>query len=156
MDFGVIRKITSGDLDRIIELERKCFNEYIAYTPRQLKYLITMANSNCLAETIQETLRGFIVVLYKKGTSVAGIETLNVDPIFQGEGIGKKLLNAAEEDMYLYGIKTIRLEVSVGNVSAIKLYEKSGFRKIRILKNYYIYEQHGTYDAYRMIKELTT
>jgi len=156
MDFGVIRKITSGDLDRIIEMERKCFNKYVAYTPRQLKYLITIANSNCLAETIQETLRGFIIVLYKKGTVVAGIETLNVDPMFQGNGIGKKLLKAAEEEMYPNGIKMIRLEVSAGNVSAIKLYEKSGFRKIRILKNYYYYKQCGTYDAYRMIKELTT
>jgi ribosomal protein S18 acetylase RimI-like enzyme len=156
MDFGVIRKITSCDLNRIIELERKCFNEYVAYTPKQLKYLITMANSNCLAETIQETLRGFVIVLYKKGTVVAGIETLDVDPMFQGNGIGKKLLKAAEEDMYANGIKNIRLEVSVGNSSAIELYEKSGFRKIRILKNYYTYEQYGTYDAYRMIKELTT
>ena len=156
MDFGVIRKITSGDLDKIIELEKKCFNRYVAYNPRQLKYLITMANSNCLAETIQETLRGFVIVLYKKGTVVAGIETLNVDPIFQGNGIGKKLLKAAEEDMYSNGIKNIRLEVSAGNSLAIKLYEKSGFRKIRILKNYYTYKQYGTYNAHRMIKKLTT
>lgn len=156
MSSGVIRKITSGDLDRIIEMERKCFNKYVAYTPRQLKYLITMANSNCLAETIQETLRGFIIVLYKKGTVVAGIETLNVDPIFQGNGIGKKLIEAAEEAMYPNGVNKIRLEVSVGNVSAVKLYEISGFRKIKMLKNYYHYKQYGSYDAYRMIKELTT
>jgi ribosomal protein S18 acetylase RimI-like enzyme len=95
-------------------------------------------------------------VLYKKGTEVAGIETLNVDPIFQGRGIGKKLLKAAEEDMYDYGIKKIRLEVSLYNISAINLYEKTGYRKKNILKNYYKITQYGTYDAYRMIKELST
>lgn len=156
MDKGLIRRITSSDLDRIIELERKCFHENIAYTPNQLKYLITKANSNCLTETIEDILRGFIIVLYKKGTEVAGIETLNVDPIFQGKGIGKKLLKAAEEDMYDYGIKKIRLEVSLYNISAINLYEKTGYRKKNILKNYYKNTQYGTYDAYRMIKELST
>jgi len=156
MQTGSIRKITINDLDSIVGLERKCFNMLIAYTPRQLKYLITVANSNCLAETINEKLRGFIIVLYRTGTNVAGIETLNVDPIVQGNGIGKKLLKAAEEDMYPRFIKKIRLEVSVGNTSAIKLYEKFGFTKIGFLKNYYKFKQYKSNDAFRMVKKLET
>ena len=156
MNYGVIRKIITDDLESIIELERKCFNKFIAYTPRQLKYLITYANSNCLAEFINEKLRGFIIVLYNDCTNVAGIETLNVDPLFQGNGIGKKLLKAAEEDMYSRFIKKIRLEVSVGNYSAIKLYEKLGFRIVALLKDYYNYKQYKSYDALRMVKELET
>jgi len=156
MDLGVVRRITVDDLDNIIELERKCFNKYIAYTPKQLKYLITVANSNCLAEIKHQKLRGFIIVLYNKNSQVAGIETLNVDPKFQGNGIGKKLLQAAEEDMYPKYIKKIRLEVSVGNNTAVNLYERLGFRKIALLKNYYNYKQYRTYDAFRMVKELET
>ena len=60
----------------------------------EIKYLITKANSNCLGECISEILRGFIIVLFKKRNKVAGIETLNVDPIYHGNGIGKKLLIA--------------------------------------------------------------
>jgi ribosomal protein S18 acetylase RimI-like enzyme len=156
MDEGVIRKVTNCDLARIIELENKCFNNNMAYSPRQLKYLITKANSNCLAEVLKETLRGFIIILYKKECKVAGVETLNVDPPFQGNGIAKKLLKAAEEEMLQKNIKKIRLEVSMGNIPAVKLYEKSGFRIKSILKNYYYNEHHGTHDAFRMIKELTT
>lgn len=156
MDNGFIRRISTKDLNGIIELERKCFNKYIAYTPRQLKYLITTANSNCLLETINEKIRGFIIVLYCNGKRVAGIETLNVDPLYRRNGIGKKLLNAAEEDMYSRFIKKIRLEVSVGNVSAIYLYERLGFKKIALLKDYYNYKQYQTYDAFRMIKDLET
>jgi len=154
MDNEIIRKITIEDLSRIIELERKCFNKYTAYTARQLKYLITIANSNCLVKTINETIRGFIIVLYSNGKNIAGIETLNVDSKFRGRGIGQKLMNAAEEDMYSRFIKKIRLEVSVGNISAIKLYEKLGFKKIALFKNYYNYRQYGTNDAFRMVKEL--
>lgn len=156
MDEGAIRKITNCDLARIIELENKCFNNNMAYSPKQLKYLITRANSNCLAEVLQETIRGFIIILYKNECKVAGVETLNVDPLYQGNGIAKKLLRAAEEEMPQKNIKKIRLEVSMGNIPAIKLYEKSGFRIISILKNYYHNEYHGTNDAFRMIKELTT
>jgi len=156
MDFGIIRSVKLFDLDKIVEIERKCFSKYIAYTPKQLKYLITRANSLSLAEIKHDVLRGFIIVLYKNGTSVAGIETLNVDPIFQGNGIGKKLLSAAEIDMHSRGINRIRLEVSIGNNSAIKLYERSGFRKTAILRNYYVNDQYGSRDAFKMVKGLTT
>jgi len=155
-DFGLIRTATLSDLPHVVDLEKRCFDEKIAYNPNQLKYLITRANSNCLIEENEEILRGFIVVLYKRGTGVAGIETLSVDPYHRGKGIAKRLLNFAEEDVSNRGIKKLRLEVSMGNISALNLYYKSGFRVKSILKNYYINEHYGTHDAYRMVKDLTT
>jgi len=155
MKSGSIRNINCIDLNDIIEIEKKCFNHYIAYTPKQLRYLITKANSSCLLESFQEITRGFIIVLYKKDSYVAGVETLNVDPMHQGKGIGKKLLKAAEEEMFGKDIQRIRLEVSTGNQTAINLYERSGFRKIALLKNYYRYEHHGSHNAFRLVKLLT-
>ena len=142
------------DLPKVIELERKCFENLIAYSPYQLKYLITKANSNCLGECISEILRGFIIVLYKRGTRVAGIETINVDPEYHGNGIGKKLLIAAEDDMNKKGINKINLEVSTGNMRAIRLYEKYGYHVDTYLENYYRYNHFDTRDAYKMIKKL--
>jgi len=156
LDFGTIRQVNYSDLDKIVEIERKCFDANTAYTRKQLKYLITRANSRCFAEEKGEILRGFIIVLYRQGTGVAGIETLNVDPAFHGLGIGKRLLGAAEEDIYFLDVRRIRLEVSAMNLVAINIYEKSGFRKTAILKNYYNFEHHGTCDAFRMVKQLTT
>jgi ribosomal protein S18 acetylase RimI-like enzyme len=155
-DLGVVRRVTIHDLDKIVEIERKCFEKDIAYTRDQLKYLITRAKSNCFAEATEDTLRGFIILVHRQGTDVAGIETLNVDPAFHGQGIGRKLLTVAEQNILQQGIKKIRLEVSMGNHPAIRLYEKSGFRIIEILKDFYNYEHRGTKDAYRMIKDLTT
>jgi [ribosomal protein S18]-alanine N-acetyltransferase len=153
---GVICRASTNDLRSIVELERKCFSSEVAYTPKQLKYLITCANSSCFKETLDETLRGFIIILYKRGVEVAGIETINVDPVYRGKGIGRRLLSVAEEDICLHGVRKIRLEVSMGNTTALNLYLKSGFRINDILKNYYNYEHCGTHDAYRMIKELVT
>ena len=156
LEAGIIRPISVIDLDQLVELEQKCFNKNTAYSRQELKYLITKAKSICLAESLQETLRGFIIVTYRKCLSMAGIETLNVSPIYQGKGIGNKLLAAAEENIHYQGLKKLKLEVSMGNYTAIALYEKSGFRQVSILKNYYCYEHYGTKDAYLMIKNLTT
>lgn len=156
MESSYIRELEIQDLDRVLELEKICFNENIAYNYKQLKYLIENANSYCLAELNNQYIRGFIIVLYKNGSKVAGIETLNVDPIFRGTGIGKKLLMAAEKDMYSRFIRRIRLEVSTGNTPALNLYKKSGFRITEILKDYYKHQCFGTTDAFRMVKEITT
>jgi ribosomal protein S18 acetylase RimI-like enzyme len=153
---GLIRRVAPWDLNKIIDIEQKCFTGELAYTPRQLDYLISRAHSTCLAEICDDVVRGFIIILYKKNSAVAGIETLSVDPEFQGKGIGRRLLHAAEVEMPLHGIRRIRLEVALGNTIALSLYEKSGFRKAALLRDYYDYDHFGSRDAFRMVKELTT
>jgi ribosomal protein S18 acetylase RimI-like enzyme len=149
-----IRKASLNDFERIADLEITCFTSELAYTRRQLRYLLTKANSTVLVETISTIVRGFIIILYRKGTRVAGIETINVDPVYRKQGVGLRLLNAAEECVRKKGIHKIRLEVSTTNRAAVMLYENAGFKKTALLKNYYLYNHDGSRDAFRMIKEL--
>jgi len=149
---GTIREATDKDIPNIIALEKKCFLEEHAYSAKQLTYLIKEANSCCLVETYGELIRGLIIILFKRGTKVAGIETVNVDPAFQNKGIGKQLIKAAEIEALNKGMKHIRLEVSVGNTQAIKVYEKSGYVITGLLKDYYQFDHFGSKDAYRMKK----
>lgn len=149
-----IRTASSHDFERIVELEKLCFPKELAYTRRQLYYLLMKANSSILVETTESLIRGFIIILYRRGTTVAGIETINVDPIYRKKGIGRRLLSATEKLLRKKGIQKIRLEVSTTNHSAIKLYENAGFKKIALLKKYYYYEHKGSRDAIRMVKEL--
>jgi len=152
---GNIRIALGGDIERIAEIEKKCFKDHLGYSKKQLAYLITKANSTCLVETENSIIRGFIIILYRRGTRVAGVETVDVDPVFQNQNIGIKLLEAAEKDMKKHYIKKARLEVSTKNIPAIRLYEKAGFKKIEIIKNYYILDHDGSRDVFRMVKELT-
>ena len=151
---GHIRNATPDDLDRIIEIEQKCFTEKISYSPRQLRYLLTKANSTCMVQTDNDTIQGFIIVTHRRKTTVVGIETIDVDPVYRRQGIGQKLLHAAEQKLKQQGIRKIRLEVSQGNVAAIRLYEKEGFKTIALLQNYYNFDHDGSRDAYRMTKKL--
>jgi ribosomal protein S18 acetylase RimI-like enzyme len=151
---STIRTANPDDFERIFALENLCFPKEHAYTRRQLRYLVTKANSTVLVETAGSLIRGFIIILYRRGTTVAGIETINVDPAFQKKGIGQRLLSASEEYLRKRKICKIRLEVSITNQSAISLYEHLGFRKITLLKQYYHFSHKGSRDAYRMVKEL--
>lgn len=55
------------------------------------------------------------------------IHTFAIHPDYQGRGIGRRLLNFAEEYSRTQGVKVIRLDVSIHNTPAIKLYEKYGY-----------------------------
>ena len=149
-----IRRARAEDIDLIVAIEKRSFPGQIAYTKKQLSYFCLHANSSCLLETKENTIRGFIIVTYRKGTTVAGIETVDVDLTFKKRGIGLKLLTAAEIDMKQHSIKTAQLEVSEGNKAAIQLYKKAGYvEKVRI-KDYYKHDHEGTRHAIRMVKAL--
>ena len=60
--------------------------------------------------------------------------TIGIMPEFQGRGLGKSLLSASLSEVKKRGAKKCFLEVRVSNLS---LYEKTGFKKTGIRKNYY-------------------
>lgn len=149
-----VRTATIKDFERIVELESLCFPKEHAYSRRQLRYLLMKANSMVLVEVENRLIQGFLIVLYRKGTTVAGLETINVDPLLRNKGIGMRLLTSAEQHLRKKGIRKIRLEVAITNQAAIKLYEHAGFQKTQLLRHYYYYDHESSRDAYRMVKEL--
>ena len=151
---GFIREATAQDLKEIIDLENRCFNQDHAYSAKQLTYLITKAHSYTLVYVNKEKIHGFLILLFRKGSVVSGVETINVDPVVQKKGIGKKLMLAAEQEARKQGMREIRLEVSIGNAAAILLYEKLGYVITALLTSYYQTDHFGSKDAYRMKKKL--
>ena len=74
------------------------------------------------------------------------IDYIIVDEKYRNHGIATKLLNYVIENN---NISNINLEVRESNVIAINFYEKNGFKKAAIRKNYYKNE-----DAILMIKKI--
>jgi len=149
-----IRQANEKDLDAIMEIEEKCFPGSIAYSKRQLGYLLSHANSVSLVEISGNVIRGFVIVAYRQGSSIGHIETIDVDPAYANLGIGLKLLTFAEDDMRKKGKEWSLLEVSEGNKVALRLYRKAGYSVNERIKKYYRYEHAGTCDALRMVKAL--
>jgi len=150
----MILEAEPSHLDRMTEIEGMCFAGPSAYPRRKLRYLAFRANSRCYVESDGTTVRGFIISMFRRGCRISVVETIDVDPAFQGKGIGLRLLHAAEQDMVNKGCRISRLQVAVGNFPAIRLYEKAGYRTIRLLPHYYRFASYGTCDAFRMEKDL--
>lgn len=151
---SIIRPTSGNDLDAISEIEQKCFPGPIAYSKRQLAYLLLRANSASFVESCGSVIRGFVIVTYRRGSLTGHIETIDVDPTYTKLGIGLRLLTFAEEDMRKRGKRWSQLEVSEGNKVALKLYKKAGYTLKERVKRYYRYEHRGTRDAMRMVKAL--
>jgi len=149
-----IRHAVPEDLEKLYDIEQKCFPGPLAYPRKQIQHLAFKANSSCLVDETTGAICGFIIVLYRTGSQVAGIETVDVDPECRGQGIGLRLISAAEGEMRARGVKKSRLEVAQSNTVAIQLYKKAGYSVVEELVGYYQYEHDGTRDAFRMIKHL--
>ena len=67
----------------------------------------------------------------------AHVTTIAVLPEFRRKHIAECLLKAIIDECYKNMIKFITLEVRVGNIPAIGLYEKYGFKSLGVRKGYY-------------------
>ena len=153
----ILKKICYAKLnhiDTIFEIEKKCFPGTNGYSKNQLLYLISHTNSICLIEKIGKIVRAFLIINYRKNCLLGRIITIDVDPVFQNQGIGLRLLERGEAAMKQRGIRWSQLEVSETNQLAIALYKKTGYIFKEKIEDYYESMQQGTRDAIRMIKSL--
>lgn len=58
------------------------------------------------------------------------VHTLVVHPRFMRRGVSGRLMEFAREHAASSGMKAVRLDVSAGNIPAIRLYERSGYKYI--------------------------
>ena len=125
-------------LERLYEIEKECFVEE-AFTKKQISLLLTDYNSISLTAEENEEIVGFIVgMIYPEGREVNGhILTIDVLPSCRRRGIGQRLLMEMENIFVRQGVQACLLEVREGNVAAINLYHKLGYRDIGRLENYY-------------------
>jgi len=98
----------------------------------------------------QSLLAGYVLVLFRRNTSVARIYSIAVAAPFRGKRIGAALLAAAESAARQAGSRVIRLEVRPDNVGAIALYENQGYRRFAVVTGFY---EDGC-DALRLEKVL--
>jgi ribosomal protein S18 acetylase RimI-like enzyme len=145
----MIRTATLEDLDILEHIENTSF-ETDRFSRRSFRYLLTKANAETLLYEENGTSLGYVMVLFHTGTSLARMYSLAVLPEARGKGIGEKLIHAAEESALKHDCIVLRLEVRQDNPTAMRLYEKLGYRFFGITPDYY--EDHT--DARRYEKSL--
>ncbi len=132
----MIRDARLSDLNALVALEERCF-EIDRFNRRQFRYMITRAQGRLLVDERRGKLIGYVQVLFRRGTSLARLYSIAVEPRARGKGAGRDLLEAAEKAAIEADCAYLRLEVRRDNVESIRLYRKAGFRKLGELEEYY-------------------
>jgi ribosomal-protein-alanine acetyltransferase len=140
-----IEDLSISQLSRLYEIEKQCF-EKEAFTKQQLAYLLTDYSAIGLAAKVDGEVAGFTIakVDFKRNERFGHILTVDVTPVYRRKGVAQKLLHKVEALLRERGIKECRLEVREDNVAALKLYQKTGYKRVGILEKYYG-DRHGLY-----------
>ncbi len=142
-----IEPIGPEDLDEIVAIENV---SYPSPWPKQI-FEREIEAQNSYKRIIR--FSGCVVAYIVTWTVHDEVHILNiaVHPDFRKIGLGEMLLRDCLGFSSDRGLKLAVLEVRTSNNSAIKLYEKIGFKTLRVRKKYY--SDTGE-DAYVMLYEL--
>lgn len=130
----LIRKAVPDDLPEIVRLENVCFTD--PWSERILKESLENPRSEffvCVSD--DGTLVGYAEMTYV--FDEGDLTNIAVSPLYRKQGIGRFLLDKVFEAAKAHALSVLFLEVRISNLSAIRLYEKSGFTDEGIRKNYY-------------------
>ena len=122
---------TDIDAYEIAELEKECFID--AWSENAVLMQIERKQVTIYKEN--GNLLGYCI--FMTAADEGEILRIAVKPDRRKKGIGKKLLDRAVKTMASRGANEIFLEVRASNTDAISLYEKYGFIKTGVRKNYY-------------------
>ena len=144
-----IRRATPADLDALVALEQRAFTTDHLSRPQYRKHLHS-PTAAVLAAVDDSGLLGKAVVFFRRNSGVARLYSIAVTDVARGVGLGEALLKAVEHAAREHGCAWLRLEVRQDNAAAIRLYERSGFRRFAARPGYY---EDGA-DAWRYEKEI--
>jgi ribosomal-protein-alanine N-acetyltransferase len=126
-----IRRLAYADLPQVIAIERRAFP-----TPWSLAmFVLELSKSSgvCLAATLDGRVAGYVVC--SRYADVWHVMNVAVDPDHRRRGLGRALLEHLLAEVGEDAAMT--LEVRRTNASAMRLYERLGFRAAGIRRRYY-------------------
>ncbi|WP_345315911.1 GNAT family N-acetyltransferase/peptidase C39 family protein [Ferrimonas gelatinilytica] len=144
------RHATLADLSALNALEQQLFDGD-RISPRQMKRFLQSPQAQIFLAHSGTELAGYALLLFHQGTQLSRLYSIAVKPDFRGRRIAQTLVEQCERTALDQGFNTLRLEVREDNIAAIKLYEKMGYRVLRLLIHYY----DDLCDGVRMQKRLT-
>ena len=139
LPFFKIRPVIYKDLKKIFEIELSVFKKdaypfsflSLLYYLNRATFFTAVNNKN------EDEVHGYIVANAFLKKRLGHIISFAVKPFSQRKGIGTALLKKLEMVLKRLNMQGIILEVRLSNIGAISLYEREGFKRKAISKNYY-------------------
>lgn len=145
-----VRRAELSDLDDLVALEDATFDSDRMSRAQYRRHLDSETAQVLVASANHRKFLGTAVILLRKNSSVARLYSIASKPEARGKGVGTALIEAAETFARQRRCRALRLEVRTDNHSAIRLYERLGYRQLSHHPSYY---ENGA-DAWRLEKIL--
>ncbi|WP_305046203.1 ribosomal protein S18-alanine N-acetyltransferase [Geoalkalibacter sp.] len=128
-----IRPMTRADLPAVLEVERSGFS----HPWTEAMFVAELDNPRARIDLL--SLDGRLAAYLCTWYLCAELHVLNLvtAPAFRRRGLARRLLDEAVKRSRPLGLERVLLEVRVGNVAAITLYESCGFVRDGVRKRYY-------------------
>lgn len=128
----MISPIEPADFERLFEIEQ---NAHLV--PWTKGTLLNNQGERYLNLKYSENGKIVAFAICQTVLDEATLFNIAVDPDFQGQGIGKRLLSALISQLAKNGVQALWLEVRQSNQTAQNLYQSLGFNEVTVRKNYY-------------------
>ena len=131
-----IRNYRPTDLQILYQIDHACFPPGIAYPKHELTQFITMHGARTwVAESGGDTV-GFLITCPESQGAVH-IVTIDVVASARRQGVGRALMDAAENWARAQKAKAIYLETAEDNLIAQRFYEARGYYRVEKVEGYY-------------------
>jgi ribosomal-protein-alanine N-acetyltransferase len=144
-----IGALTPADAERCAQLEAQLFDGDDPWPAAAFNRELASTHNHYVAARVAGSLVGYAGIsrLGRKPPFEFEVHTIGVDPAYQGQGIGRRIL---EELLDFADGGAVYLEVRTDNEAAIALYRSVGFVQIGLRRRYY---RVSGADAYTMRRE---
>lgn len=130
-----VRPVTSEDIPRIVELERRSFSDPWSAASFESALAHPRVYMVCQDAGDGAGLRGYLVAWFV--ADEGEIANLAVDPEARRSGIGGALIDSAIGEARRLGVRALYLEVRESNGAARQLYASRGFLEVGRRRGYY-------------------
>ena len=142
----ILRTYTAADFEALYEIDQQCFGPALAYSRPDLRIYLNLPGSDCVIAEAAGKIAGFLATAHEN--AMGSIVTIDVLAAYRRQGVATTMLEESERRPTASGVRAIELETATDNASAIAFWQKHGYRKSGVKKEYY---PDGR-DAYSMSK----
>jgi [ribosomal protein S18]-alanine N-acetyltransferase len=134
-----LRPYNPDDFDELYSVEERCFEMPLRFDREYMLELLTRPGSIAFVVEEQRSIVAFAIASLHTKTNlcIAYIETIEVLAEFRSRGLARKLLAQLEASAEAQRASKILLHVDCLNEIAVRLYETSGYSKVKERVHFY-------------------
>jgi [ribosomal protein S18]-alanine N-acetyltransferase len=132
----LIRPAREGDIDALLAIENAVFPTD-RLDRRSFRHAVRSPTIDLIAAVRDGAVLGYAAVHRRRGSTAGHLASIAVSAKVLGQGLGRRLLAAAEAQARKQGCTRLRLEVRADNVAAQCLYDSAAYRRLDTIEAYY-------------------